>query len=56
MVVAGIVGLSKADAKELAHLGVRINAIQPRLIRTAIIEAMPQKVSSYDRDRARGDR
>ncbi|MFC8386569.1 3-oxoacyl-ACP reductase FabG [Nocardia sp. NPDC056952] len=41
---AGIVGLSKAAAKELAHLGVRVNAIQPGLIRTAMTEAMPQKV------------
>ncbi|GAA4394994.1 3-oxoacyl-ACP reductase FabG [Tsukamurella soli] len=41
---AGIVGLSKAAAKELAHLGVRVNAIQPGLIRTAMTEAMQQKV------------
>ena len=26
---AGIVGLSKAAAKEVAHLGVRVNVIQP---------------------------
>jgi 3-oxoacyl-[acyl-carrier protein] reductase len=41
---AGIVGLTKAAAKELAHVGVRVNAIQPGLIRTAMTEAMPQKV------------
>lgn len=41
---AGIVGLSKAAAKEVAHLGVRVNAIQPGLIRTAMTEAMPPKV------------
>jgi 3-oxoacyl-[acyl-carrier protein] reductase len=40
---AGIVGLSKAAAKELAHHGVRVNAIQPGLIRTAMTEAMPQR-------------
>ena len=40
---AGIVGLSKAAAKELAHHGVRVNAIQPGLIRTPMTEAMPQK-------------
>jgi len=39
---AGIVGLSKAAAKELAHHGVRVNAIAPGLIRTAMTEAMPQ--------------
>lgn len=40
---AGIVGLTKAAAKEVAHQGVRINAIQPGLIRTAMTEAMPEK-------------
>ena len=40
---AGVVGMTKAAAKEVAHLGVRINAIQPGLIRSAMTEAMPQK-------------
>lgn len=40
---AGIVGMSKAAAKELAHHGVRVNVIQPGLIRSAMTEAMPQK-------------
>jgi 3-oxoacyl-[acyl-carrier protein] reductase len=38
---AGIVGLSKAAAKEMAHHGVRVNVIQPGLIRSAMTEAIP---------------
>lgn len=41
---AGIVGLTKASAKELAHHNVRVNAVQPGLIRTAMTEAMPADV------------
>jgi 3-oxoacyl-[acyl-carrier protein] reductase len=41
---AGIVGLTKAACKELGFKNVRVNAIQPGLIRTAMTEAMPERV------------
>ncbi len=41
---AGMVGLTKAAAREVARYGIRVNAIQPGLIRTAMTEALPQHV------------
>ncbi|RAY16265.1 3-oxoacyl-ACP reductase FabG [Actinomadura craniellae] len=41
---AGIVGMTKAAAKELAHLGVRVNAVQPGLVRTAMTEALRPEI------------
>ncbi|WP_433377882.1 3-oxoacyl-ACP reductase FabG [Streptosporangium sp. CA-115845] len=41
---AGIVGLTKAAARELARYDVRVNAIQPGLVRTAMTAAMPPEV------------
>jgi len=37
---AGVVGMTKAAAKELAHHNVRVNAIQPGLIKTPMTAAM----------------
>ena len=39
---AGIVGMTKAVAKEVAFKNIRINAIQPGFINTAMTQAMPQ--------------
>jgi 3-oxoacyl-[acyl-carrier protein] reductase len=41
---AGIVALSKVAAKELARHAVRVNAVQPGLIRTEMTTAMPQEI------------
>lgn len=41
---AGLVGLTKAAAKEVAHLNVRVNAVQPGLILTAMTESLRKDI------------
>ena len=41
---AGIIGLTKAAAKELASRGITVNAIAPGFIETDMTDALPEKV------------
>lgn len=49
---AGLIGLVKSVAREVARDGVTINALAPALIRTALTEAMPEEQFTYLRDLA----
>ncbi len=63
---AGLIGLTKSLAQEFAPRGVRVNAVAPGFIRTAMTDALPEDVQSADeaddsarpfrRDRRRGRR
>lgn len=41
---AGVVGMTKVWAREMGRYGVRVNAIAPGFIETAMVAQMPQKI------------
>lgn len=48
---AAVIGLTKAMGKEYAETGITINAIAPAVIRTALVEAMPEEQVRYMTDK-----
>jgi 2-dehydro-3-deoxy-L-rhamnonate dehydrogenase (NAD+) len=44
---AAVIGMTKAQGKELAETGITVNALAPAVIRTPMVEAMPPAQVSY---------
>ena len=47
---AGVIGLTKSAAKELASRGITVNAIAPGFIKTDMTDALSEKVKSGIRE------
>lgn len=48
---AAVIGLTKSMGKEYAETGITINALAPAVIRTALVEAMPDAQVQYMTDK-----
>lgn len=48
---AGLIGMVKAQGKEYAETGVTVNALAPAVIRTAMVDAMPDEQVTYMTDK-----
>jgi len=44
---AAVIGMTKAQGKELAETGITVNALAPAVIRTPMVEAMPAAQVAY---------
>jgi 2-dehydro-3-deoxy-L-rhamnonate dehydrogenase (NAD+) len=44
---AAVIGMTKVQGKEYAETGITINALAPAVIRTALVEAMPEEQVNY---------
>jgi 3-oxoacyl-[acyl-carrier protein] reductase len=44
---AAVIGMTKAQGKELAETGITVNALAPAVIRTPMVEAMPTVQVAY---------
>ena len=44
---AGVIGLAKSTGKEVAGSGVTVNALAPAVIRTAMVDGMPEEQVEY---------
>jgi 3-oxoacyl-[acyl-carrier protein] reductase len=48
---AAVIGMAKVQGKELAGTGVTVNALAPAVIRTPLVEAMPEAQVKYMTDK-----
>lgn len=48
---AAVIGLTKVQGKEYAETGITVNALAPAVIRTAMVEAMPESQVKYMTDK-----
>ena len=44
---AAVIGMTKVQGKEYAETGITVNALAPAVIRTALVDAMPDKQVKY---------
>jgi 2-dehydro-3-deoxy-L-rhamnonate dehydrogenase (NAD+) len=48
---AAVIGMAKAQGKEYAETGITVNALAPAVIRTAMVDALPEEQVKYMTDK-----